>query len=96
MKKLSFILPSRDNLKYLKWAYAAIRKNASPEHEICMYDDFSSDGTWDWMQERSSAKFPQRSRVAGAARISMQRPEERIHRASPGPSPGSGKSSKRQ
>jgi len=51
MKKISFILPSRSNLKYLKWAYDAIRKNTSPDHEICMYDDFSNDGTWDWMQD---------------------------------------------
>jgi glycosyltransferase involved in cell wall biosynthesis len=51
MKKISFILPSRDNLKYLKWSYAALRKNIDPTHEICVADDFSSDGTWAWCQE---------------------------------------------
>jgi len=50
--KISFIQPSRNNLKYLKWAYDAIRKNqGSHQAEICVADDFSSDGTWEWCQE---------------------------------------------
>ncbi len=51
MKKISFIQPSRNNLKYLKWSYNSIRKNLGYVHEICMADDFSDDGTWEWMQE---------------------------------------------
>jgi glycosyltransferase involved in cell wall biosynthesis len=51
MKPISFIQPSRSNLKYLKWSYDSIRKNLGYIHEICMADDFSDDGTWDWMQE---------------------------------------------
>ena len=51
MKPISFIQPSRNNLKYLKWSYESIRKNLSPIHEICWADDFSDDGTWEWMQE---------------------------------------------
>ncbi len=51
MKPISFIQPSRSNLKYLKWSYESIRKNLSPEHEICWADDASTDGTWEWMQE---------------------------------------------
>ena len=51
MKKISFIQPSRNNLKYLKWSYNSIRKNLGPEHEICWADDFSDDGTWDWMNQ---------------------------------------------
>jgi glycosyltransferase involved in cell wall biosynthesis len=50
-KVISFIQPSRNNLKYLKWSYDSIRKNLSPIHEICWADDFSDDGTWEWMQE---------------------------------------------
>jgi len=50
--KISFIQPSRNNLKYLKWAYAAIRKNqGNHQAEICVADDFSNDGTWEWCQE---------------------------------------------
>ena len=51
MKKISFIQPSRNNLKYLKWSYNSIRKNLGTEHEICWADDFSDDGTWDWMNK---------------------------------------------
>jgi len=50
--KISFIQPSRNNLKYLKWSYDAIRKNQGDhEVEICVADDDSSDGTWAWCVE---------------------------------------------
>ena len=50
--KISFIQPSRNNLKYLKWSYDAIRKNQEGhEVEICVADDASTDGTWEWCQE---------------------------------------------
>jgi glycosyltransferase involved in cell wall biosynthesis len=51
--KISLIQPSRNNLKYLKWSYDAIRKNQG-EHtvQICVADDASTDGTWEWCQER--------------------------------------------
>jgi len=51
VKPISFIQPSRNNLKYLQWSYNSIRKNLGYIHEICMADDFSDDGTWEWMQE---------------------------------------------
>ena len=47
--KISLIQPGRNNLKYLKWSYDSIRKNQNNhEVEICVADDFSNDGTWDW------------------------------------------------
>jgi len=51
MIPISFIQPSRNNLKYLKWSYDSIRKNLGYVHEICMADDFSNDGTWEWLQK---------------------------------------------
>ena len=48
---ISLIQPSRNNLKYLKWSYSSIRKNAGSEVEICVADDFSNDGTWEWCQD---------------------------------------------
>ena len=51
MKTISFILPSRDNLPYLKQAYNSIRKHLGYVHEVVMLDDASSDGTWEWMNE---------------------------------------------
>ena len=50
-KIISFIQPSRNNLRYLKWSYNSIRKNLGYRHEICWADDFSDDGTWEWMNE---------------------------------------------
>jgi|TARA_R110001592_G_scaffold37644_1_gene125322 glycosyltransferase involved in cell wall biosynthesis len=49
-KIISFIQPSRNNLKYLQWSYNSIRRNLGYEHEICWADDFSDDGTWEWMK----------------------------------------------
>ncbi len=54
MKPISFIQPSRNNLKYLKWSYESIRNNLDPMHEICWADDFSDDGTWEWMNDIAS------------------------------------------
>ena len=51
MKTISFVIPSRNNLTYLKWSYNSIRKNLGYRHEIMLADDFSSDGTWKWLQE---------------------------------------------
>jgi len=50
--KISIIQPTRNNLKYLKWAYRAIRNNQG-DHivEICVADDASTDGTWEWCQQ---------------------------------------------
>ena len=51
--KISLIQPSRNNLKYLKWSYDAIRKNQGNHTvQICIADDASTDGTWEWCQER--------------------------------------------
>ena len=53
MKPFSFIIPSRNNLSYLKMCYSSIRKNAGYIHEICFADDASTDGTWEWLEEIS-------------------------------------------
>ena len=50
MKLISFIIPSRNNLRYLKQAYNSIRKNTLYPHEICIADDASTDGTKEWVQ----------------------------------------------
>lgn len=52
--QISFIIPSRNNLKYLKWSYAAIRKNQSDHTvQICIADDASTDGTREWLESTS-------------------------------------------
>jgi glycosyltransferase involved in cell wall biosynthesis len=50
VKLISFIIPSRNNLRYLKQAYNSIRKNTLYPHEICIADDASTDGTKEWVQ----------------------------------------------
>ena len=61
MKPISFIIPSRNNLTYLKWCYESIRKNSSVEHEICFADDASTDGTLEhilvWMKRDKHIKL---------------------------------------
>jgi glycosyltransferase involved in cell wall biosynthesis len=50
--KISFIVPSRNNLKYLKWMYDSVRKNqGNHDVQICVADDASTDGTWEWCMD---------------------------------------------
>ena len=55
MKKLSLINPSRNNLQYLKWSYASVRKHASADIEYCVASDYSNDGTVEWCEETAKA-----------------------------------------
>lgn len=48
--KISFIIPSRNNLKYLRQAVESIQEHYGNRHDIVLLDDASTDGTWDWIQ----------------------------------------------
>jgi glycosyltransferase involved in cell wall biosynthesis len=48
--QISIIIPSRNNLEYVKQAYYSIRNNIKEQHEIILLDDASTDGTWEWMR----------------------------------------------
>ena len=50
MEKITFVIPSRNNLEFLKLAYKSIR-NLETEHEILVLDDASTDGTKEWIYE---------------------------------------------
>ncbi len=50
MKKITFVIPSRNNLEFLKLAYKSIR-NLETKHEILVLDDASIDGTSEWIKE---------------------------------------------
>lgn len=52
MNNISLIVPSRSNLKYLKWNYESVR-NLYPDVEFCVASDYSQDGTEDWCKEVS-------------------------------------------
>ena len=49
MDRMTFVIPSRNNLDLLKLAYKSIRK-LKGNHEILVLDDASVDGTGDWLQ----------------------------------------------
>ena len=48
--KITFVIPSRNNLEFLKLAYNSIRK-LETKHEILVLDDASTDGTADWIKD---------------------------------------------
>lgn len=54
--KISIVVPQRNNLKYFKWAYEAIRKNQG-KHDvwICAAADACTDGSVEYFEELSKA-----------------------------------------
>jgi FkbM family methyltransferase len=48
MKKITFVLPSRNNLEFLQLAYKSLR-DLKTKHEILVLDDASTDGTQEWI-----------------------------------------------
>ena len=50
--KITFCIPSKDNLRYLKTCIPSIRKNAyRKDHEIIIFVDSDEDGTVEWLQQ---------------------------------------------
>ena len=47
---ITLVIPSRNNLKYVKYAYKSIRDHLGSDVEIVLLDDASTDQTWDWMK----------------------------------------------
>ena len=50
MEKITFILPSRNNLEFLKLAYASIRNLSYPHHCVLILDDASTYSTSEWIK----------------------------------------------
>ena len=48
MQKITFVIPSRNNLEFLQLAYKSIR-NLKTKHEVLVLDDASTDGTSEWI-----------------------------------------------
>ena len=46
--KITFVIPSRNNLEFLQLAYESIR-NLKTQHEILVLNDASTDGTQEWI-----------------------------------------------
>jgi glycosyltransferase involved in cell wall biosynthesis len=49
MNKITFVIPSRNNLEFLQLAYKSIR-NLRTKHEVLVLDDASTDGTAEWIK----------------------------------------------
>ena len=47
--KITFVIPSRNNLEFLQLAYKSIR-NLDTQHEILVLNDASTDGTQEWIK----------------------------------------------
>jgi glycosyltransferase involved in cell wall biosynthesis len=55
MKKITFCIPSKTNLRYLKTCIPSIRENAHrKDHDIIIFVDSDEDGTVDWLKENES------------------------------------------
>lgn len=54
MEKITFCIPSKNNLRYLKTCIKSIRENAyRKDHDIIVFVDADTDGTVDWLVENS-------------------------------------------
>jgi glycosyltransferase involved in cell wall biosynthesis len=50
--KITFIIPSRNNLEFLQLAYRSIR-NLETKHEVLVLNDASTDGTQEWIERQN-------------------------------------------
>jgi len=52
MDKITFCIPSKTNLRYLKACIPSIRENAyRKDHDIIIFVDSDEDGTIEWLKE---------------------------------------------
>ena len=52
MEKITFCIPSKTNLRYLKTCIPSIRKNAfKKDHDIIVFVDSDEDGTIEWLEQ---------------------------------------------
>jgi glycosyltransferase involved in cell wall biosynthesis len=52
MEKITFCIPSKSNLQYLKTCIPSIKENASrKDHEIIVFVDSDEDGTIEWLKQ---------------------------------------------
>ena len=52
MEKITFVIPSRNNLEFLQLAYKSIR-NLNTKHEMLVLNDASTDGTEEWINNQN-------------------------------------------
>ena len=56
MEKITFCIPSKSNLRYLKTCIPSIRKNAyRKDHDIIVFVDSDEDGTIEWLEKNAES-----------------------------------------
>jgi glycosyltransferase involved in cell wall biosynthesis len=55
-QRVTFIIPCRNNVKYLKQAIDSIENCYGDLHDIVILDDASTDDSWEWIQQYSNGK----------------------------------------
>lgn len=53
MDRITFCIPSKDNLRYLKSSITSIRENSTTNPDIIVFVDSSNDGTIEWLEENN-------------------------------------------
>jgi glycosyltransferase involved in cell wall biosynthesis len=53
MKKITFCIPSKNNLRYLKNSIQSIKENSLYQNEIIVYIDADNDGTKEWLDQNN-------------------------------------------
>lgn len=48
-RQFSILLPTYNTLPYLKVCLNSIERNSGGKHQVCVHDDGSLDGTWDYL-----------------------------------------------
>lgn len=51
--KISYCLPTKNNLRYLKGSIQSIKENSLLKHEILVYIDADNDGTEEWLKKNA-------------------------------------------
>ena len=52
-KKITFCIPSKNNLRYLKSSITSIKQNSTLNNEIIVWVDQDEDGTEEWLKEKN-------------------------------------------
>ncbi len=53
MSKITFCIPSKNNLRYLKSSIKSIKENSSYDHDIIVFIDADNDGTEEWLLQNN-------------------------------------------
>jgi glycosyltransferase involved in cell wall biosynthesis len=55
-QRITFIIPCRNNLRFLQQAISSIEEHYNDTHDIVILDDASTDDSWEWIEQYGSNK----------------------------------------